>query len=59
MLLLGARTLAMISEAAWTTGGGKPTLLQRPPDRNGIQTRYIDNDFLPSRVLDDIAEFLT
>ena len=47
VLLLGARTLAMIWEAAWATGGGNAQLLQHPPDRNDIQRRYIDNDFLP------------
>jgi hypothetical protein len=37
----------MIWEAAWATGGGNAQLLQHPPDRNDIQRRYIDNDFLP------------
>ncbi|MHA3019629.1 hypothetical protein ACXPWS_05085 [Mycobacterium sp. BMJ-28] len=58
VMLLGARTLAMMWDAAWKKGAGKPALLKRPPARADIQARYLDADFLPSCVLDDVAEFL-
>jgi hypothetical protein len=59
VLLLGARTLAMIWEAAWKKGGGKASLLKDPPSRDDVQARYVDVDFLPSRVLDKVSEYLT
>lgn len=59
VLIRGARTLAMIWDSAWKKGGGKASLLKTAPTRKEIQARYIKADFLPSHVLDEIAEFLT
>jgi hypothetical protein len=59
VLIRGARTLAMIWDAAWKKGGGKATLLKTAPTREDVKARYITADFLPSRVLDEISEFLT
>jgi hypothetical protein len=59
VLLLGARTLAMIWDAAWKKGAGKANLLTEVPSRDDVQACYVKADFLPSRVLDDIAGELT
>lgn len=51
--------MAMISaEAAWREGW-KGESVEVAVDRDDVPSRYVDEDFPPSRVLDEITEFLT
>lgn len=61
IMALGARTLAMIWDAAWTAGGGAAThddkdLVKR--DRDRLRALYEDAQFLPSRTIDDVSSVL-
>lgn len=58
VMVLGARTLAMIYDGAWRAGGGLPAAALAEVPRAQLRALYVDRDFVPSLSLDKIGDVL-
>jgi hypothetical protein len=61
VMLVGAKALAMIWDSAWKLGNGNDIGGDQlvAVDEGAVRTRYIDDEFVPSRTLDEIGPLLT